>query len=148
MIKLLLAVVLVLVGAGGLWYISTLKADLAVSKANQLQLERGVEEQKQVIEMMRADAAAQQKINNELQTIVTKQQNDVASLQKRLDTNRLANIAKANPKALEERVNRGSINALRCIELAAGAKLTEEEKNAKTAREFNQECPGFWPGAN
>ena len=44
---------------------------------------------------------------------------------------------------VEKLVNRGTRNALRCMELAAGAPLTEAEKAAKTPMEANRECPSL-----
>jgi hypothetical protein len=38
---------------------------------------------------------------------------------------------------------RGTKNALRCLELATGSPLTEEEKNAPTPLEANRECPAL-----
>ena len=143
-IKLLLIAVIVMVVAGGLWYISEMKANLAIAKENQVKLEQGIKEQQAVMELMKADAKTQQRFNNELMESARKQQADMDSLQKKLDANRLANIAKAKPEVLQQKVNRGTINAVRCIELASGAAWNEKEKAAKTAKEFNNECPNYW----
>jgi hypothetical protein len=52
-------------------------------------------------------------------------------------------LAAEKPAVVEKLVNRGTKNALRCMELAAGAPLTEAEKAAKTPMEANRECPSL-----
>ena len=46
-------------------------------------------------------------------------------------------------KAIERIINKGSIAATRCIEIASGAPLTEKEKNATKKSEINPECPSI-----
>jgi hypothetical protein len=41
-------------------------------------------------------------------------------------------------------INGGSKNAGRCFELLSGSPLTEKEKNAKTDKSFNNECPWLY----
>ena len=145
-IKLVLIVVLALVFAGGLYYVTELKANLAIAKENQAKLENAVEQQKEALESMKADVEAQQKINSELQKVTEKQMADMTNLQKKLEANRLSNMALSKPEVVQEKMNRGTVNAVRCIELATGAPFNEKEKAAKTAKEFNNECPNYWPG--
>ena len=45
---------------------------------------------------------------------------------------------------VEKIINEASKNALRCFELQSGSPLTESEKNAKTEKEFNSECPWMY----
>jgi hypothetical protein len=47
------------------------------------------------------------------------------------------------PAEAEKLVNRGTANAMRCLELASGAPLNETERNAKTPAEANRECPSL-----
>jgi hypothetical protein len=51
--------------------------------------------------------------------------------------------AAKKPASLERAVNRGTVNALRCLEIASGAPLTEAEKNATKPSEINRECPSL-----
>ena len=41
---------------------------------------------------------------------------------------------------MERAINRGTKNALRCMEIAMGAELTEKEKNATKKSQINPEC--------
>jgi hypothetical protein len=51
--------------------------------------------------------------------------------------------AAEKPAQVERAVNRGTVNALRCLEIASGAPLTEAEKNATKPEEINKECPSI-----
>ena len=55
----------------------------------------------------------------------------------------LGDLAIAKPVLIERAVNNGTKNALRCVEIASGAPLTEQEKNATKADEINKECPSL-----
>lgn len=62
---------------------------------------------------------------------------------------RLAEINKSidaanDPMAAEVVINSISNNMNRCFELVSGASLNEAEKKAKTANEFNPECPWLY----
>lgn len=50
-------------------------------------------------------------------------------------------LAESKPELVERLINRGTVNAFRCMELLSGATLTEKERNATDGREFNPECP-------
>ena len=52
-------------------------------------------------------------------------------------------IAIENTGAIERIINTGSVNAARCIEIASGAELTEQEINATKKSEINRECPSI-----
>ena len=43
-------------------------------------------------------------------------------------------IAKEKPKVIERIINKGSDNALRCLEIAMGAELTDKEKPTKKSK--------------
>ena len=52
-------------------------------------------------------------------------------------------LAIEKTKVIERIMNKGSVNASRCIEIASGAPLTEQEKNATKKSEINVECPSI-----
>ena len=142
-IRMLLIVVVVAVIAGGLWYVTNLKADLAISEANNQQLVEATREQNLLIEQMKQDVAAIQQANAELQAQTEKQRRDVETLNSKFSKRDFGALAAEKPAVVEKLVNRGTKNALRCMELAAGAPLTEAEKAAKTPMEANRECPSL-----
>jgi len=142
-IRMLLIVVVVAIIAGGLWYVINIKADLATSEANNRQLVEATREQNLLIEQMKVDVASIQKANAELQAQNEKQRQDVETLNSKFSKRDFGALAAEKPAVVEKLVNRGTKNALRCMELAAGAPLTDAEKAAKTPMEANRECPSL-----
>ena len=142
-IRMLLILVVVVIIAGGLYYVINLKADLATSEANNRQLVEATREQMMLIEQMKQDVAAIQQANAELQQQNEKQRRDVEALDSKFSERDFGALAAEKPAVVEKLVNRGTKNALRCMELAAGAPLTEAEKTAKTPMEANRECPSL-----
>jgi cell division protein FtsB len=140
-----LVIIFAIVGlvAGGIWYVTNLKADLATSEANNKQLVDATREQNMLIEQMKVDVASIQKANADLQAQNDKQRRDVETLNSKFSKRDFGALAAEKPEVVERLVNRGTKNALRCAELASGAPLTEEEKAAKTPMEANRECPSL-----
>jgi FtsZ-binding cell division protein ZapB len=83
-------------------------------------------------------------VQSEFQRI--REQNN--ELKERLGRHELGALAAARPELVERTINNASGNALRCFELLSGAPLTESERNATNARQFNSECPFLWPGSS
>ena len=142
-IRMILIVVVVAIIAGGLWYVINIKADLATSEANNRQLVEATREQNLLIEQMKVDVASIQKANAELQAQNEKQRRDVETLNSKFSKRDFGALAAEKPAVVEKLVNRGTKNALRCMELAAGAPLTDQERSAKTPMEANRECPSL-----
>lgn len=69
-------------------------------------------------------------------------------LRERLGRHEIGALAAARPQLVENIINNASENALRCFELLSGAPLTERERNATNARQFNSECPFLWSGSS
>ncbi len=129
-------------GVGG-YYLMNLKADLAIAENNARALESATQQQNALIESMKKDIVAIQQTNAELNATVEKQRQDVSTLSNKFSKRDFGALAAEKPAVVERLVNRGTVNALRCMELASGAPLTEAEKNAKTPMEANRECPSL-----
>lgn len=142
-IKAIAALVIVLVVAGGLWYISNLKADLAVSQLNEQKLTDGIKAQNELLESMKQDIAAIQQVNDELRAENAKQRQDVNALASKFDKRDFGAFTLASPEKAQKLIDRGVKNAFRCLEIASGAPLTDEEKNAPSPIEANRECPAL-----
>lgn len=143
MIKAIAALAIVIIVAGGLWYVSSLKADLAVSQLNEQKLTEGIQAQTELLESMKQDIAAIQKANKQLQEENEKQKRDVTALASKFDKRDFGAFTLANPEKAQQLIDRGVKNAFRCLELASGSPLTEEEKNASSPIEANRECPAL-----
>ena len=146
-IKAIVALIIVVTIAGGVYYITGLRADLAVSEMNNKKLEEGIQAQQALMEQMKADIAQIQSINQDLAKEADRQRQEVAQLQNRFSVNSKGEardfgaLAAEKPEVLERAVNRGTARALRCLELASGAIHTEQELKATTSSEINRECP-------
>ena len=144
-------ILLVLAGAGGgFMYVKNLKADLAVSEANNMKLEESVAEQKAGIEQVQAAFKKQQEISKKLQEVnstlakelkdTEEKFNKVNASGKKRD---VGNLAIKKSKIIEKVINKGTANANRCFEIATGSPLTEKEKNATKKSQINPECPSI-----
>jgi hypothetical protein len=148
-IKAVISLIIIIILAGGFWYISNLKADLAVSQMNNERLESGIKAQNELIDSMKKDIEAIQNINKELQTDNEKQKQDVKALADRFSIDASGQsrdfgaIAASKPGLIENKINRGTQNVFRCLEIASGSPRTEQELNAKTVKETNRECPSL-----
>ena len=131
-----------LAGAGGgFLYVKKLQKDNEILKLNQAKLETAVEDQKGVIEQQTKDFTKIRETLNILEEENKKLQKDKSDLSKRLGKHDIGNLAENKPGLVEKIINGASKKALRCVEIASGSPLTEEELNGTP----NRECPSFWP---
>jgi len=148
-IKVIATLAIVVIVAGGLWYVTGLRADLAVSEINNKTLRDGIQDQQRLIEQMQKDVAQIQEINADLADEADRQRREMRDLVDRFNVNARGEsrdfgaIAAARPGVVERLVNRGTASAMRCLQLASGAPHTEAELAAKTSSEINRECPSL-----
>jgi len=146
-VKMIAILIIVLVIAGGLWYVTGLRADLAISQANNAKLEESVQQQQELMDQMQNDIKQIQSINDELNEVNAKNQEQLKQLTDKFSVNAKGEkrdfgaIAAEKPKSIQRLVNRGVANVVRCLELVTGAEHTEKELNAKLTSETNRECP-------
>ena len=138
-------IVILLAGAGGGYlYVNKLQKDNAILKTNQIKLESAVQESNQVIEQQTKDLKKIRSTLKEVEETNKKLQADRDSLNKRLGKHDIGNLAENKPGLVEKIINKASDSAARCVEIASGSPLTEEELNGTP----NRECPSFWPDSN
>jgi translation initiation factor IF-2 len=137
-----------LAGAGGAFlYVRNLQATVAVLEANNVKLESAVDEQKQVLEQQARDTksivsahksqvALNAKLDASINDLRDKFQKVNASGKKR----DIGNLAEQKPALMTKVINRGTKNAMRCMEIAMGSSLTGKEKNATKKSQINPEC--------
>ena len=131
------------IGAGA--YVMKLQRDNVILKENAVKLESAISEQKQVIENQKKDFAEILEANKKINELVNNLKKDLDDLDKRFNKKErdIGKLAIERTKAIERVINKGSENAKRCIEIASGSPLTEEEKNATKKSEINPECPSL-----
>jgi len=130
---------------GGAAYVMKLRSDNAILKANQIKLESAVAEQKNLIENQKKDFEEILTANKKMNELVSNLKKDLDDLDKRFNKKDrdIGKLAIDRTAAIERVINKGSENAKRCIEIASGSPLTEEEKNATKKSEINPECPSI-----
>ena len=143
-IKIILALVLLAGAGGGYLYVNKLQKDNAILKTNQIKLETAVAESNQVIEQQSKDLKKIRSTIKELEEVNAKLQADRDELNDRLGKHDIGNLAEKKPDLVEKIINKASDSAARCMEIASGSPLTEEELNGTP----NRECPSFWPSDN
>ena len=140
-LKIGLVLVMMAGAGGGYLYINKLQKDNATLKSNQIKLESAVEDQKAVIQTQAEDFKKIRSTLTKLEEENAKLQKDKQDLSKRLGKHDIGNLAENKPGLVERIINGASKSAARCVEIASGSPLTEEELNGTP----NRECPSFWP---
>ena len=131
------------IGAGA--YVMKLQRDNVILKENAVKLESAITEQKTLIENQKKDFAEILEANKKINELVNNLKKDLDDLDKRFNKKErdIGKLAIERTKSVERVINKGADNATRCIEIASGSPLTEEEKNATKKSEINPECPSL-----
>ena len=144
-LKIAMVAILITGIAGAGMYVMKLRSDNAILKANQLKLESAVAEQQELIVSQKKDFEEILAANQKMNELVGALKKDLDDLDKRFNKGKrdVGKLAIEKTKLIEKIINKGSVNAQRCIEIASGAELTEKEKNATKKSEINPECPSI-----
>tara|TARA_Y100000004_G_C8740695_1_gene338170 strand:+ start:146 stop:604 length:459 start_codon:yes stop_codon:yes gene_type:complete len=136
-------IILALLGSAG--YVLKLQRDNSILKENAIKLESAVAEQKAVITKQKEDFKEILEANKKMNELVSALKKDLDNLDKRFNKGKrdVGKLAIERTKVLEKIINKGSVNAKRCVEIASGAELTEDERNATKKSEINPECPSI-----
>jgi regulator of replication initiation timing len=152
---IIIGVLIALISGAGYYYYSTtqdrisaLIADNATLVANVQTITDANAQNVQTIDDLQSSYQKVQedfsRVQSEFQII--RMQN--TELRERLGRHEIDALAAAKPLLVERTINNASDNAARCFELLSGAPLTENERNAKSEKQFNPECPWLWSGSS
>jgi len=149
-IKIAMVLIMLAGAGGGFVYVKTLKSDLAISEANNAKLQESVADQKAVIEQQQKDFTAILAANKSLEETNQRLQKEFAALDEcfnkingKGEVRDLGKLADEKSKLVERVINNATVKAMRCVEIAMGAELTEKERNATKKSEINSECPSL-----
>jgi len=122
--------------------------NLNVSEANNDKLKFTIDQQQITIKRQIEDAKKVQEANSRLQETNNTLQTEYKDLDKRFNESAgkqrdITALAIKKTSAVERIINKASLNAFRCAELAMGAPLTQEELDATKKSQINPECPGI-----
>ena len=136
--------------AGGVAYVYKLKADNAILKENAIKLENAVSSQQAVIDQQKKDFDNILQANKDLNALKLTLTKELEALDDKFNkTNAsgkkrdIGDLAVNRPESVERVINRASDNAVRCVEIAMGAELTEKEIDATKKSQINSECPSI-----
>jgi hypothetical protein len=135
-IKLIIMLIAAIGIAGGFAYVYKLKADNAILKANQIQLETAITEQQEVIEAKELEFTFILEANNELNAKLQILQKDNDELTKKFAKYDIATWGMENPEAAQKVINKAVRHVNRCIEIASGSSLVEQD-------DYNKQCPAL-----
>ena len=149
-IKIAMVLIMLAGAGGGFVYVKTLKSDLATSEANNAKLLDSVSEQQAVIEQQQKDFTAILAANKALEERNRVLTAEFKALDQRFnkingkgEVRDIGKLAIEKDKLVERIINSASAKAMRCVEIAMGAELTEAERNATKKSEINSECPSI-----
>lgn len=131
-------------GGIGYWYYSNSQETIQILTENNAQLKTASQISEQTIASLQNDyeyaSRELESLNADLS--VTRERNRL--LIEKLQEHELGYLASERPGLVENIINNASDKAARCFEILSGSSLTEAEKNARNANEFNSECPWLW----
>lgn len=139
----------VIIVTGTFWYVSGLRADLQESQQNVRTLESSIDEQQNLIEQMKRDQELISSLRDDLDRLRKQQREESAALEDRFNENSagdnrdIGDLASRRPGLVSNIITKASNDAMRCIEIASGAEITEEERNAIRKSQINSECPSL-----
>jgi septal ring factor EnvC (AmiA/AmiB activator) len=140
-IALVMGLIILTMGGIGIWYYQDSQATISTLNKSNGKLEQDLELSEKAVDSLERDIDSSNEqittLNNTLAD--TRSQNN--ELAERLEKHNLGILAKRKPGLVERVINNASEKAGRCFELLSGAELTEQEKNATSARTANSECP-------
>ena len=135
-IKLIIMLVAAIGVAGGFAYVYKLKADNAILKANQIQLETAINEQQEVITQQKESYENILNTNKELSAKLEVLQKDNDELTKKFAKYDIATWGMENPEAAQKVINKAVRHVNRCIEIASGSPIVEQD-------DYNKQCPAL-----
>ena len=144
-IRMVMVGILITGIAGAGMYVMKLRSDNAILKANQIKLEEAVSSQKELIAKQQEDFKEILKANKKFNELVNALKKDIDDLDNRFNKGGrdFGKLAIEKTEAIQRIVNGASDKAIRCVEIAGGSPLTEEEINATKKSEINRECPSI-----
>jgi hypothetical protein len=122
-----------------------LQKDNAILKANAIKMESAIADQKTLIENQQKDFKEILEANKKFNELVNALKKDIDDLDNRFnkDGRDFGKLAIEKTDSLQRIINSASDKVLRCVEIAGGAPLTEQEINATIKSEINRECPSI-----
>lgn len=141
---LILSTVLITVSSVGYLYYKKSQETIMQLQENNATLEVSVQELTTTISNLEKKFQEANAVITNLNTTLSESRVRNRELADRLARHDLSMLALERPELVERIINNASQEAMRCFEILSGSPLTEKERNATNAREFNSECPWLY----
>lgn len=134
----------------GYFYIQSLRSELKAAAEREARMDDVITSQKKSMETIQADVKRMVQTQNELNTKINEAEQGRRDLEVKFNQTKdgkardFAATAHKEPQRVEDSVNRGTRDALRCNELVSGSPLTPDEQSGKVR---NTMCPNLLPAA-
>lgn len=136
------------VGSGvSYWYYTDSQATIKTLTENNTKLKTAVSINEQTISSLQNSYNDSKVKLRDLNTKLQKIRIQNGNLVKKFAKHNIGYLAQSKPGLIENIINNATDNVSRCFELLSGSPLTEKEKEAKSAKEFNSECSWLWHGS-
>ena len=140
-VKLIIFFLIVSVAGGGYVYVQKLRADNATLKINTTKLQGAVEQNEATIKEQTENFERVRDTLADVRDNRDNLQSDKNVLIKKLSEHDFGQLAEARPGLVVKIVNKERDNANRCMEIASGSPLTEEEIAVTKKSTANLVCP-------
>ena len=142
-VKLIIFFLIVSVAGGGYVYVQKLRADNATLKINTTKLQGAVEQNEATIKQQTENFERVRDTLADVRDNRDALQSDKDVLIKKLSDHDFGQLAEARPTLVVKIVNKERGNAKRCMEIASGSPLTEEEIAVTKKSKANLYFPRF-----
>ena len=140
-VYLILAALLGAAGFGAWKYYEYTQNQIKIYAENAARAETVAQANQAALEQTQADLIAVREQFNEVSRKFAVAESRVEALEEKLSEHELDFLAASKPGLVENIIDKASNNVLRCLEIASGSPLTEDEINATKRSEINSECP-------
>lgn len=143
-------VLMAAMGGAGYWYYQDTQKKMNILVANEAKATVAAEVAEASVQAMKESYEAMDRENKIIKAKYKEIEDRAERLQNKLSKHDIGVLGIAKDGLTESVINKGSNNALRCIEITSGAELTEQELLATKPSEINSECyeianPNFDP---
>ena len=149
-VKIAIGAIILAVMTGGFFYIQKLRADLRVAAEEKARLEDSIRAKDAAMDQIKRDIENMNRIQTDLNTKLRAAERTASELSRRFNVDKtgkdrnFGRIAGERPGDVQNSVNRGTRDALRCNEIITGSPLTPGEQSGKVRKTI---CPELFPQA-
>ena len=136
-LKLMIFIMLSSFIVAGWYYVKSLQAEVKAAEQREATYKGVIDAKNAETDAIRRDLNSISQQQKKLAEEVNNAKSNVNNLEKKFSQDKqgkersIRSDAISNPKAVEDAINRGTKDALRCGELSTGSPLTEDEKSGK-----------------